>query len=104
MSRIHGSSLGWTQQRLAERIGVTQASINRWEKGHKVPKPTTLARFEEFEKLVQAGQLTTEEAQTGAKVGVGTIKVSVTFEIPLDTAQETVESVLKLARALPAGT
>lgn len=29
--------LGWTQERMARELGVSFATVNRWEKGHTTP-------------------------------------------------------------------
>jgi DNA-binding transcriptional regulator YiaG len=29
--------LGWTQERMARELGVSFATVNRWEKGHRSP-------------------------------------------------------------------
>ncbi len=36
---------GLTQQELAERVGVSQAAINRYETGERSPRPATLGRL-----------------------------------------------------------
>jgi DNA-binding XRE family transcriptional regulator len=33
---------GMTQQKLADAVGVTQASINRYEKGERTPGPAVM--------------------------------------------------------------
>ena len=34
--------LGLTQSQLANKIGVNQVTVNRWERGHKRPSPMAL--------------------------------------------------------------
>lgn len=41
--------LGWTQQRLAEELGVTFQTVNRWENGKHKPSNLALKQFEDFE-------------------------------------------------------
>jgi transcriptional regulator with XRE-family HTH domain len=36
---------GLTQQELADLVGVAQATINRYEKGERTPRPATLGRL-----------------------------------------------------------
>lgn len=86
--------LGWTQQKLADRLGVTQATVNRWERGHKEPKPFTLQRFEELEAQV--------DRRAGSSSAGPTVRLQLTLEIPVDAAPGTLESVLQsLARTFP---
>jgi transcriptional regulator with XRE-family HTH domain len=43
--RTRREELGLGQSQLAERIGVTQQTISRWESGEIVPPPKRLARL-----------------------------------------------------------
>jgi putative transcriptional regulator len=36
---------GLTQEKLAERLGVSFPTINRWENGHAVPSPLALRQI-----------------------------------------------------------
>ena len=40
--------LNLTQQALAQKLDVSFATINRWEKGRSVPQSLTMYRFEKF--------------------------------------------------------
>lgn len=48
-----------TQVELAERVGVSQSYLARWERGHAQPRPKAL------EKLAEALNVTVEELVTG---------------------------------------
>lgn len=37
-----------SQKVLADKLGVSFATVNRWEKGHTEPNLITKARFEQF--------------------------------------------------------
>jgi putative transcriptional regulator len=41
--------MGMTQAKLAHILGVQQATLNRWEKGHSKPSPLALKRLEEYD-------------------------------------------------------
>lgn len=43
--RTHRAARGWTQVELAERMGVTNVTISRWEKGRVVPSSILWGRF-----------------------------------------------------------
>ena len=45
--RLERLRLGWTQKRLAEAARSTQANISIYERGEKLPRPTTLVRLAE---------------------------------------------------------
>ena len=38
----------WSQDLLAQRLGVGQGTVSNWERGIKVPKPRTLTRLAEL--------------------------------------------------------
>ena len=40
--------LNLSQEELAKKLGISFATINRWEKGHTHPTYETLQRFEKF--------------------------------------------------------
>jgi putative transcriptional regulator len=40
--------LGLTQERFAHALGMTAASINRWERGRSNPSPLAMRRIEDF--------------------------------------------------------
>ena len=40
--RIMRLNRGWTQAELADRLGMTSQAITIWERGHSVPRPSTL--------------------------------------------------------------
>jgi putative transcriptional regulator len=48
------SRLGLTQEKMAERLGVTFPTINRWENGRAKPSPLALKQIEDF--LVRLGE------------------------------------------------
>ena len=37
----HLKCLGWSQAKLARKIGVTETTVSRWMKGGKIPGATT---------------------------------------------------------------
>ncbi len=37
---------GWTQQQLADKLGVTDITISNWENGHSCPQPSNLQAIE----------------------------------------------------------
>lgn len=46
--KILRTKLGISQELLAHAIGVSFATINRWEKGHRQPLPMARRAFEAF--------------------------------------------------------
>ncbi len=42
------TELNLSQERLAKELGVSFATVNRWEKGHSEPSYLALAKFTEF--------------------------------------------------------
>ena len=42
------SMLNLSQERLAKELGVSFATVNRWEKGHSEPSYLALEKFETF--------------------------------------------------------
>jgi len=46
--RLLRDRLGMTQERFAARLGVTFASVNRWENGRARPSPLALRQVEEL--------------------------------------------------------
>jgi transcriptional regulator with XRE-family HTH domain len=40
--------LGLTQEKFAAKLGVTFATINRWENGRSTPSPLAMKRLEEL--------------------------------------------------------
>ena len=46
--------LGWTQTQLAQELGVSYQSVNRWENGRNMPLPIALKLIEV--KLQQMGE------------------------------------------------
>jgi len=47
------AALGLTQEDFAHRVGVTFASVNRWENGHSVPSPLAVRRMREMQEVQQ---------------------------------------------------
>ena len=43
--------LGWSQERLAQFLGVSWVSVNRWEAGKNEPKPETIDKLIELSKM-----------------------------------------------------
>lgn len=39
---------GWTQERLAQEIGVSFSTVNNWERGKRKPHPYLLRRLKEL--------------------------------------------------------
>lgn len=46
--RLLRDRLGMTQERFAARVGVTFASVNRWENGRARPSPLALRQVEDL--------------------------------------------------------
>lgn len=42
------NKLNLSQERLAKELGVSFATVNRWEKGHSEPSYLALEKFAEF--------------------------------------------------------
>lgn len=40
---------GWTQERLAQEMGVSFSTVNCWERGKRKPLPFLLKRLMEFD-------------------------------------------------------
>jgi transcriptional regulator with XRE-family HTH domain len=57
-SRIRGArtAKGWSQKRLAETLGVTQATVSHWEKSFTPPIAQTIAQIAEALEI-EAGEL-----------------------------------------------
>ena len=50
--------LGLSQERLAEALGVSFATVNRWENGHVKPSRLALRQLDAFcARMVRAGKL-----------------------------------------------
>src|SRR5437773_9467113 len=62
--RARRQARGWSQAELAERIGMTNVTISRWEKGRVEPLPTFWAKFLE----VVGDQKKREQHTRGANV------------------------------------
>ena len=43
--------LGWSQERLAQFLGVSWVSVNRWEAGKNEPKPETIDKLLELARM-----------------------------------------------------
>ena len=46
-------TLGLTQEEFAHRLGITVATVNRWENGHN--RPTRLARTALYDRAPEGG-------------------------------------------------
>jgi DNA-binding transcriptional regulator YiaG len=56
--------LALSQEDLARRLGVSYATVNRWEKGHNLPSRLAKAQLNAFcEKTIARGKLVLIEAQ-----------------------------------------
>jgi DNA-binding transcriptional regulator YiaG len=44
--------LGMTQERLAQYMGVSFATINRWERGRSKPSPLAMQRLRDLERML----------------------------------------------------
>lgn len=44
-------SIGWTQQQLADALGVTNVSVHKWEKEIARPHPVFDAKMEEIRSM-----------------------------------------------------
>jgi len=47
--------MGFTQEKLAAKLGVTFPTINRWENGHSRPSPLAVIRIKELLDSLGAG-------------------------------------------------
>lgn len=52
--RTARSRLGLTQEQFAARLGVTFASVNRWENGHVTPSRLALRQIEDLVRSMAA--------------------------------------------------
>ena len=56
--------LALSQEDLARQLGVSNATVNRWEKGHNLPSRLAKAQLNAFcEKMITRGKLVLLEAQ-----------------------------------------
>lgn len=61
---------GMTQKELAEAMGVSEAFVCQYEKGNRIPKPSTLAKFAEATGTIFAPAMLFEESEeAGETVG-----------------------------------
>lgn len=49
------SRLGMTQEQMARLLGVSFASVNRWEAGHSTPTGPTLDLYQALNAAIRAG-------------------------------------------------
>jgi transcriptional regulator with XRE-family HTH domain len=49
------AAMGLTQEQFAAAVGVTYATVNRWENGNANPQPLALRRIEELSKEIEKG-------------------------------------------------
>ena len=55
---------GWSQEQLASRLGVSFATVNRWENGHTKPSRLARAQLNAFcDKMITRGKLVLREEQ-----------------------------------------
>ena len=53
-----------SQEDLARQLGVSFATVNRWEKGHRKPSQLARAQLNAFcDKMIQRGKLILPDAQ-----------------------------------------
>jgi putative transcriptional regulator len=56
--------LALSQEDLARQLGVSYATVNRWEKGHNIPSRLARAQLNAFcEKMIDCGKLVLVNAQ-----------------------------------------
>ena len=56
--------LGLSQEDLARQLGVSYATVNRWEKGHNIPSRLARAQLNTFcEKMIECGKLVLVDTQ-----------------------------------------
>jgi len=56
--------LGLSQEDLARQLGVSYATVNRWEKGHNIPSRLARAQLNAFcEKMIECRKLVLVDAQ-----------------------------------------
>ncbi len=48
--------LDWTQEQMARELGVSFATVNRWERGHKSPSALAQKALERLERRARRGQ------------------------------------------------
>lgn len=54
--------LALSQEALARQLGVSYATVNRWENGHSVPSKLAKAQLNAFcEKMIECGKLVLSE-------------------------------------------
>ena len=53
--KILRETFGWSQQKLAEQLGVSLTTVLRWEKGYTEPSPLALEKLERFWKRKVGG-------------------------------------------------
>jgi len=60
------SKRNWTQENLAEKLGVSSVSVSRWESGDREPSKKAREKLEEFTG-VPFHKLLADSAATGGK-------------------------------------
>lgn len=48
--------LGLTQEKFAQRVGVTYSTVNHWENGKRVPQPFLIKRLLEIKAEIEANE------------------------------------------------
>jgi len=72
-------AFGWSQQKLADQLGVSLTTVLRWEKGYTKPSPLALEKLERLWKR---------------KVGSGDIEVIELHEEPVKAQPRLLDSLL----------
>lgn len=95
--------LGLTQQELAERLGVTQATVNRWEREKKHPSPLAEHLLAELEAAAEAGKAELPETSWGSRRQGPTLVVQLNIQLPAGASEQEMDTLLaKLGRRFPA--
>ena len=79
--------VGWTQARLAEHLGVTQATVNRWERGRKTPSPLAAGLIERLEDSIAQGRITSAEPPSSKATQEASLSLQLTIQLPVVTLE-----------------
>lgn len=89
---------GLTMEELADRVGVTKAAINNYEKGTRYPKPETLEALADVFN-VDLGYLTGAEPRTSQRLTDEELRILIAYRSAPDAIKTAVADVLHVKRA-----